>query len=113
MSDPTARVKAANKKKPNLLCFFTGATGANYSFIIDTPSTVLAVFICEKVVNLVREVGVEGSRIKGVSMANYNEREASLLEVSRGGQTGRCHAKETTSRLGGTLLSHSHLCNRV
>ena len=75
------RVKKCAKKKGNLQCFFSGKPGANYALLYDREGFSLAAFCCEEVVNIVREVAMEGLKIKGVSMANFTDAEATLLEV--------------------------------
>lgn len=82
MANANERVQKCAKKKSNLVCFFSNKPGANYALLYDKEGYSLAAFCCEEVVNIVREVALEGLRIKGVSMANFTDAEASLLEVS-------------------------------
>jgi hypothetical protein len=73
------KVKNIAKKKSNATCFFSGEVNANYSVISD--SIPLGCFCCDKVVNQLRELCLPGLKVKGVSMANFSEKELEILEV--------------------------------
>ncbi len=80
MADLEQRVKACSRKKANLNCFLSGDVNANHAIVLESQG--LGVFICERLVNQVRELNIGGLRIKGVSMAKFTPAEVEFLEVS-------------------------------
>ena len=80
MTDLEQRVKTCSRKKTNLNCFLSGDVNANHAMVLESQG--LGVFICERLVNQVRELNIAGLRIKGVSMAKFTPAEVEFLEVS-------------------------------